>query len=346
MREKWTVGIVKAPIYSFLRPSFVPDVQWLNGGGRSEFLADGFGIIDKGKRFIIAERFTHRGWSVISTVGAGRRVRTGRGHITSITVDKEGLYLEEATALDTGMHMSYPYTFTDRDSWYCVAEEVSRDAVGLYRRGPNGVWRHVKDILSHGVVDPTIIHYGERWWLFGTVQERPNSALMIWHADSLGGPWAPHTGNPVRSDRLDVRPGGTPFVFEGQLFRPSQNCGHTYGGSIIINRVDCISTQSFREEPLREIMPLPTWQFNRGIHTISSFGDWTLVDGKMDVFLPSVVIRANLRRVLGAASTYVRHAKVAPNGDAPVTISPMCDARDAVHDRYDRCMAAMIGDPS
>ncbi len=298
LREKWAIGIVKAPIHSFLDPCFVPDVQWISGGGRFDFLADGFGVVDGDMRFIIAERFTHRGWSMIASKGTRRPVRTGRGHITSITIDEEGRYVEEAVALDSGMHMSYPYTISDRDEWYCVAEEVSRDALGLYRKASDGQWRHVKDILRHAVVDPTIVYYANRWWLFGASPEQPNSSLMIWYADSLEGAWSAHAGNPVRTNRTDVRPGGTPFVRDGQLFRPSQNCTRSYGGSILINRVDSLSTHAYCEAPVRELSAAATWKYHDGIHTLSSFGEWTLIDGKSYVFLPSVVIRANLFRLV------------------------------------------------
>jgi hypothetical protein len=295
--ETWAVGIVKAPIHMFLDPTFVPTIQWVGTCGPLDFLADGFGIVDGDSRFILAERFSYRGSSAKATLNGRRRVRTGRGHITSIAIDEDGRAIREIPAVDTGQHMSYPCTIHDGRSWYLVAEEASRNTVNLYRRGCDGNWEHVKELLPHAVIDPTVFNYGDRWWMFGTTPENPCSELRIWFADQLKGDWQPHAGNPVRSDARNTRPGGTPFVVGGSLYRPSQNNTRTYGGSVMINQVDVLTSHVFEEHPVREILPPPASPFQDGLHTLSAFGDWTLIDAKRHVVLTRVVIKNLLRRL-------------------------------------------------
>jgi hypothetical protein len=113
--ERWAIGIVRTPIHFFLDASFVPTIQWVGDCGPLEFLADCFGIVDGSRRTILAERFTYRGSSEVSSCGA-KRIRTGRGYITSIAIDEDGRTISEIPAIDTGRHMSYPCTIPDGDT--------------------------------------------------------------------------------------------------------------------------------------------------------------------------------------------------------------------------------------
>lgn len=299
--EEWAIGIVKAPIESFLDDSFVPAMTWLGKPRHASFIADCFGIVDGENRFILAERFTYNGSSRIRSDGRdGHRI--GRGHIASITLDAEGSFVKEAIAVDNGLHMSYPFTIHDRGSWYMVAEELSANALNLYGRSSGGEWKHLKQLLPHAVIDPTVLNHGGRWWIFGTSAASPCSELLIWYADRLEGDWKPHDKNPVRIDTRNSRSGGTPFLVGDRLYRPTQNCSNTYGGSIIINQVDELTCSSFAEHAIREILPPLSSPYKHGMHTLSIFGDWTLIDAKRHVITLRPVLRrlvARLRRLSG-----------------------------------------------
>lgn len=295
--EKWAVGIVRAPIHSFLAASFVPTVQWIGDSGSFGFLADCFGVVEGDSRVILAERFSYRGSSKVSAKGRPR-YRIGRGHIASIAIDENGRTISETQAIDTGLHMSYPCTIHDQNSWYLVAEELSRNGLSLYRRGCDGRWRHVKELLPYAVIDPTVFPYAGQWWMFGTIPENPCGELRIWCADELEGNWQPHAGNPVRIDLRNTRPAGTPFLCGDHLYRPAQNNTKTYGGSIIINRVDVLTRHCFEEHAVQEVLPPAASPFQDGIHTLSAFGDWTLIDAKRHVILPRVLFKKLLRKVL------------------------------------------------
>ena len=87
-------------------------------------------------------------------------------------------------------------------------------------------------------LDPTIVEWAGRWWMFGTRRDRdPNAELWLWHAPSPLGPWTVHAANPVKIDVRSSRPAGTPFVLDGVLYRPAQDCSRGYGGAVVVNRV-------------------------------------------------------------------------------------------------------------
>jgi hypothetical protein len=116
----------------------------------------------------------------------------------------------------------------------------------------------------------------------------------VWWADDLLGDWHPHASNPVKIDVRSARPAGTPFVHDGVLYRPAQDCSRSYGGGVAICRVDALTPTEFREEVVRVIRSMPN-AYRRGTHTLASIGDATLVDGKRLVFT-----FAGTRRALGS----------------------------------------------
>jgi hypothetical protein len=100
----------------------------------------------------------------------------------------------------------------------------------------------------------------------------------------------------VKCDVRSARPGGTPFIVDGILYRPAQDDSATYGGSIVINRVDRLTTETFEETAVARLEPDPDGPYPAGIHTLSAVGGWILVDGKRDRFAPLAKLR---RRMVG-----------------------------------------------
>jgi len=131
-------------------------------------------------------------------------------------------------------------------------------------------------------VDPTLFQHEGRWWLLCSSRHQGSlHNLFIWYADTLLGPWRPHDGNPVKNDVRSSRPAGTPFAHEGHLYRPTPDCSRTYGARVVLNRINKLTPEEFVEEAVREISPIAP--YSDGVHTLSSCGEMTLIDGKRAV---------------------------------------------------------------
>ena len=100
--------------------------------------------------------------------------------------------------------------------------------------------------------------------------------------------------NPVKSDIRSSRPGGTPFVVDGVLHRPSQDDSRVYGGRLVINRVVELTPDRFGEEPVRAVGPDPAYP--DGLHTLSAAGRRTLVDGNHRHLVPDAFRRVATRQ--------------------------------------------------
>jgi len=264
----WNVGIVEEPIHCFLRPNESRRVTWFPNRGRRYYFADPMGVIVEHKRLVLCETYDYE---------------SQLGSISALGIDDKGWIPSVDLAIAPAVHASYPYLFLYDGDVYCVPETSQAGEASLFKmtKFPNG-FQTVKPFLE-GVacIDPTIFQYDTYWWLFCTdVNDGEHSKLLVWYAKDILGDFMPHPLNPVKIDVRSARPAGTPFVHEGRLFRPSQDCSRTYGGAVTINEVLQLSPTRFREQPVATVEPIPGSGYSHGLHTLSSVGDVTLIDSK------------------------------------------------------------------
>jgi hypothetical protein len=152
----------------------------------------------------------------------------------------------------------------------------------LYRaeRFPGGWTPH--EVLLDGVyaVDPTLVAVDGTWWMFvniGVEGTLNYDELHAFHAPQPFGPWTPHRANPVKSDVRNARPAGRLFWWNGDLYRPSQDCSGLYGSAIVFNRVTRLTPSEFEETPVSRLEP--RWAPNLlGAHTINAAPGITVTD--------------------------------------------------------------------
>ena len=297
VHEQWNVGLIRAPIHAVLSSMQRSSIEWFATPRRHEFLADPFGVMRDGKLTVLCEYLDQRhprGVIVASDE---------RGSAASRTPVQIGP--------DTPVHLSYPYLLEVDGKLMCVPETNEAHEVALYElvEFPNR-WRKVAALLrDRALVDATPFFFGGLWWLAASevAAKGKTSELHLWWAQELEGPWTPHAQNPVKVDVRSARPGGTPFVHEGVLYRPAQDCAATYGRRIVVNRVLELTPEEFREEMATALEPDPSGPCPAGLHTLSAVGDQTLIDGKRFLFVPQEFCRTV--RFVWAAVTRPRPVK-------------------------------------
>ena len=264
----WNIGVVEAPIERFLDPAFKPKIDWLPRPPKGEFKADPFGILRSPNLHVFYDNLDYH---------------APKGIIYTIQVNKGALSSPPQKMIELPVHMSYPYLVEHQGELYCVPETNSAREISVYKstKFPEE-WQRVGTLLSDVMaIDTTIFQHDGMWWMMFTDKEKGGDAnLYVWYAPDFWGPWKPHMNNPVKSDVRSARPGGTPFYYEGALYRPAQDCSETGGGKTMINRVKRLSPNAFDEEAVAIVEPDPAGPYPEGLHTISKVGDFTLVDGK------------------------------------------------------------------
>lgn len=261
----WNIGIIDVPIekVAALDP---PIVTWLPLRP-DHFAADPFGIERDGLLHIFFEDYDQR---------------TARGVIGHLSVATDGTVSEPAVVLDPGIHASYPFMVEHGGTTFMLPETSAAGELVLYEAVDFPLrWRPVATLLPDvPAADASIVEYDGRWWMFATRADRgANQNLFVWHAPSLLGPWSPHALNPVKTDARSARPAGTPFISGGRLHRPGQDNSRVYGGRVVVNEIDVLTPDDFAERPVGFVQPWPGSPYRDGLHTLSSVGDRTLIDG-------------------------------------------------------------------
>lgn len=277
LTEMWNVGLVQAPISSFLQPGYEPQIAWIAPPPGHRFYADPFVVARNGRFELLLEEFDYA---------------RNQGYIASVLTC--GRNFDAARVLiDEGVHMSYPFPLRYGNDLYCIPESRRSRSVALYRfDAADNAWRRAQTLIDDfAALDSTVIQYQGRWWLFCTCQDDlPECKLYLWHATDLFGPWRPHRMNPVKCDVRSSRPGGTPFWLDGALYRPTQDSSASYGGALTINRVLQLTDDRFEEEPVAHIDRVPG-QYSDGVHTLSGDDGITVLDAKQMVFVPELAFR-------------------------------------------------------
>jgi hypothetical protein len=271
--EKWQTGLVKArPADLVSEYSYVvdeEDAEWLGARGNDRYFADGFALKAEGRLLLVFEDYDYR----------KRRARLS----SSWYAERESEFSVPTSILEEPWHLSYPFLFKADGQTWCMPESLSHGAIELYRfdQVTGKLLQHKTLIKGVAAADPTLVFHQNHWYLFFTPAYATNVELHIWHADTLDGPFAPHELNPVKADISNSRPAGAFFTLDGKLYRPAQDCSHTYGGRVVINEVKLLTDAEFLEMQVTSLKPPAGYT---GLHTISFAGDYLYFDCKKPVF--------------------------------------------------------------
>jgi hypothetical protein len=266
---QWNIAVVDRPITDFLAsaPALPAVPDWLPALPADEFLADGFGMVVDDELHIICEHYA----------------ASSRGTIRHLRFGDDPTAAQQLLAAD--VHLSYPYLVRDQGEIYCIPETHEASEIVLYRAVafPER-WEKVAVLVADlPGNDSTVFRHHNRWWLFTVTIDAGNHRLHLFHADALTGPWQPHAQPYVKLDPRSVRPAGTPFLHNGELYRPTQDCSRSYGGAIVITRIDVLTPTAFAETPVATLAPVAP--YSQGLHTLAAVDGRTLIDGKRRQFI-------------------------------------------------------------
>jgi len=272
--QQWNIGVLRLPVGALLAGEYRDsEIEWFPLAGKTAFLADPFGIARGAAIHVLCEHFDYR---------------RARGHICAVDLSETGFSMSVPSAIALPHHMSYPCLVEDGEEIYCIPETYQSNRITLFRalEFPHK-WEAATVLVDHFPgVDPTVFRHDGRWWLLCTRQgHNADSHLYIWHAERLNGPWIPHVLNPVKIDVRSSRPAGPPFMHEGLLYRPAQDCSRSYGWRIAIQRLVRLTPTDFVEHPVAWVQPSPRSPFPSGRHTLTPVGRAVLIDGSRDVFV-------------------------------------------------------------
>jgi hypothetical protein len=264
-KDQWFLGIqARSPVgdaqhspWNIIRPP------------RTRFYADPFLFTHLGRKYIFFEDYLYK---------------AKKGRISCIAMDEKLNHGEPVVALERSYHLSYPFVFEWDSEIFMMPETYENRTVEIYRAVHFPEKWELHHVLFSRVmaVDPTLLHYRGKCWLFVNMAVNEgaplNDELFLFYSDSPFGPWLPHPQNPIVSNVCNARPAGRIFEQEGQLIRPSQDCSRRYGRQIKLNCIDVLTESEYREHEIAEIGP--AWlRGNVATHSLARDETLQVMDG-------------------------------------------------------------------
>jgi hypothetical protein len=181
--------------------------------------------------------------------------QTGKGLIGLATSKTGADWTYERIVLDEPFHLSYPYVFEWAGEYYMTPESCHTNSVRLYRAAPFPYcWVYVTTLVKgHEFVDPSTVHFNNRWWLFTSLGTPPRRAerLHLFYANDLLGPWTEHPSSPViDGDAHIARPGGRLLVRGNHVIRYAQDCVPIYGRQVRAFEITVLTPTAYKERRL------------------------------------------------------------------------------------------------
>jgi hypothetical protein len=288
--DAWNVGYASHSRQQVINGMSTAGVTWATPGPGARYLADPMIIQEPAGTKVYAEEYRY----------------FGHGRVVSLEWPGGFSWDRASMECDLGRHASYPFVFRHQGELWIVPESCALRKVMLLKKGPNERWDHVCDLIDEAVLaDPTLLWHRNRWWLFAAdARGTPHTRLLVYHAATLTGPWAPHRLNPVKVDVTGARPAGPLFEVEGSLYRPAQDCAKEYGCAITIHRVIQLSGDAFAERAVARLEPARDSAYPDGVHTMAVAEHGLFLDGNRKIFRPQL-----LPARLGQWFAERRHAK-------------------------------------
>lgn len=173
---------------------------------------------------------------------------TGHGDIAYAESIDGNSWSYKKLIIDEDFHLSYPQVFNWNDEFYMIPESYSDLSVRIYKANsfPSD-WEYITTILSgYPYIDPTILRYEKKWWLF--VSTPSNNNLNVYFSKELDNGWMPHPMNPiVRNDKNRARPAGRILEYNGDLFRITQDDYPEYGTQVFGFKIVELSEHRYSE---------------------------------------------------------------------------------------------------
>lgn len=173
-------------------------------------------------------------------------------------------------------HLSFPCVFRDGADWFMTVETLASNAICIYHAHafPRG-WARCRTVaVGRRLVDPAVVQWQDRWWMFASTPDQRE--LAVFSAPHPDEPWVEHPRSPVfTQEGIATRSAGRPQIIDGRLIRFVQEQPHGYGTAVSAREVVTLDAVAFEERaapPFRLAGSGRGWN-RSGMHHIDAMRD-------------------------------------------------------------------------
>lgn len=238
---------------------------------KDRFWADPFIVEENDKYYLFVEELKYK---------------EAKGYISVIELNENGSNkpFKSQKILEKPYHLSYPFIFKLKDTYYMIPESTENKKIELYQCEDFPLkWNYWGTLMENVIAaDTTIKFYNDKYWLFTLIEPeqgvKTHKDLHIFYSeDLLSSNWKAHSANPMVRNVSSARPAGNIFEDNGVLYRPSQDCSKRYGWAMSINKIITLNEDEYLEEQVKYITP--NWERKLlATHTFNKIGRLSVID--------------------------------------------------------------------
>lgn len=288
-REQWNIAVFRGEVADLIEGRVSQkDLQWLFSDHKNGFCADPFLVENNNSTFLFYEEFEYD-------------KQKGRIMVSELLEDADGKIVAEEgeVVFDYDKHVSYPFMFSFNGEMFMLPETSAENEIALFRatKFPVDWVKETVLIPDFAGIDATLHFAKGKWWIFcSDAKNGTNDSLHIFYANDLFGPWQEHKKNPVKTGFKNSRMAGAIFSWEGKTIRAAQNCEETYGKEIVLNEIQTLSEENFREKELFTLNLHKKVEYSEGMHTISASEHFVAIDAKRFLGARKYLDHLNVKR--------------------------------------------------
>ncbi len=223
--ERWNIGFIQNDLDSILRGDEIK-VNWLKHGYKDSWFADPFILgINESEILVLVEEFP-------------REINKGR--ISKLTINKYTYELKKLEVVEElSTHMSFPVIMSSssRDMVYVMPENGASGNLTLYKYWiSNNKIENVGSVLDENVADAVSFKVGNCDFLFCTKAPEVNGNTLyvyIWDDEIQKYKYC----QAYSFEEKVARMAGSFFEYNGEWYRPTQECNTQYGHAVTIQKL-------------------------------------------------------------------------------------------------------------
>lgn len=253
----WNIGLLDCSIDKILEGEKNYTIKWMKHNFLDCFFADPFPIAsDNYFYYILAEEYNYH---------------SSKGIIVKLKISKNDFQLiDREKIIETDFHLSFPFPYKGM----IVPEQFRSGKLFAYKN------KSEKCICDYPVIDPTLFEYNGEEFLIGNLVRKNNieANTNLYLFKKIKENYELMDKSPIKSNIEGSRSAGKVFKYNGEMYRPVQDCKRIYGDRVRIMHLKSIGVD-WHEEEICTVDSKNSDAFNEGLHTFNVWENIIIVDG-------------------------------------------------------------------
>lgn len=286
-RNRWNLAFFPESELENVLSGDYKGIRWMKYGFHDRWFADPFILnVTEDAIVVLVEELSYN---------------LNRGRIAKLIVDKSTMRLKEMkVVMDIDTHLSFPMILRRGKEIVIMPENSASGSLNayLYNSDDDSV-KKISTVAEEPLTDAVICTVDGHDYLLATSLPSPNGDTLTVYKFNRETLVAEKLYDHKFSFPI-ARNAGSPFTYNGKLYRPAQDCEGAYGKGVVVQEIDMdveSGKLSFKESGF--IYPF-SFRYQIGLHTLNYHDGMFVIDGRG-------LLHPFIGRIVRPAINLIRH---------------------------------------